>query len=43
MKLRTRIEGGGTPRLERWGVDSEYGRLREVLVGPVRQLRLAGG
>ena len=35
MKLKTRIEGGGTPRLEHWGVDSEYGRLREVLVGPV--------
>jgi N-dimethylarginine dimethylaminohydrolase len=35
MKLKTRIEGGSTPRLERWGVDSEYGRLREVLVGPV--------
>ena len=35
MKLRTRVEGGGTPRSERWGVDSEYGRLREVLVGPI--------
>jgi N-dimethylarginine dimethylaminohydrolase len=35
MKLRTRVEGGGTPRPERWGVDSEYGRLRDVLVGPI--------
>ncbi|HMK85123.1 MAG TPA: arginine deiminase family protein [Steroidobacteraceae bacterium] len=35
MKLRTRVEGGGTPRSERWGVDSEYGRLRDVLVGPI--------
>ncbi len=35
MKLRTRVEGGGTPRTERWGVDSEYGRLRDVLVGPI--------
>ena len=35
MRLRTRLEGGGTPRLERWGVDSEYGTLREVLVGPI--------
>jgi N-dimethylarginine dimethylaminohydrolase len=35
MRLRTRVEGGGTPRLERWGVDSEYGRLRDVLVGPI--------
>ncbi len=33
--LRTRIEGGGTPRPARWGVDSEYGRLRDVLVGPI--------
>jgi len=35
MALRTRYEGGGTPALERWGVDSEYGTLRDVLVGPV--------
>ena len=35
MQLRTRIDGGGTPRLERWGVDSEYGVLRDVLVGPI--------
>ena len=31
-QLRTRFDGGGTPQPERWGVDSEYGRLREVLV-----------
>jgi N-dimethylarginine dimethylaminohydrolase len=35
MRLRTRLEGGGSTRLERWGVDSEYGTLREVLVGPI--------
>jgi N-dimethylarginine dimethylaminohydrolase len=35
MQLRTRIDGGGTPRPARWGVDSEYGVLRDVLVGPV--------
>jgi len=35
MQLRTRLEDGGTPRLERWGVDSEYGTLRDVLVGPI--------
>jgi N-dimethylarginine dimethylaminohydrolase len=35
MHLRTRLEDGGTPRLERWGVDSEYGTLRDVLVGPI--------
>jgi hypothetical protein len=28
-QLRTRMDGGGTPRLDRWGVDSEYGALRE--------------
>ena len=35
MKLRTRVEGGGSTALERWGVDSEYGRLRDVLIGPI--------
>ncbi len=35
MQLRTRLEGGGTPRPERWGVDSEHGTLRDVLVGPI--------
>jgi N-dimethylarginine dimethylaminohydrolase len=33
--LRTRVEGGGTPLAGNWGIDSEYGRLRDVLVGPV--------
>lgn len=33
--LRTRIDGGGTPRSEHWGVDSEYGTLHDVLVGPI--------
>ena len=35
MKLRTRLPGGGTPRPQNWGVDSEYGRLRDLLVGPI--------
>lgn len=35
MQLRTRAEGGGTPRATRWGLDSEYGRMRDVLVGPI--------
>lgn len=34
-QLGTRIEGGGTPTLTRWGIDSEYGRLRDVLIGPI--------
>ncbi len=33
--LRARIDGGGTPRPNRWGIDSEYGVLRDVLVGPI--------
>lgn len=35
MQLRTRIEGGGTARPNAWGLDSEYGVLRDVLVGPI--------
>jgi N-dimethylarginine dimethylaminohydrolase len=35
MQLRARVEGGGTPALTRWGIDSEYGRLRDVLIGPI--------
>ncbi len=29
------MDGGSTPRPENWGVDSEYGTLRDVLLGPV--------
>ncbi len=35
MQLGTRVAGGGTPRPHTWGVDSEYGRLHDVLVGPI--------
>jgi N-dimethylarginine dimethylaminohydrolase len=35
MQLTTRIPGGGTPRPDNWGIDSEYGRLRDLLVGPI--------
>ena len=34
FNLRARQEGGGTPTLGDWGVDSEYGVLRDVLLGP---------
>jgi len=34
-QLRARKEGGGTTALTRWGIDSEYGRLRDVLIGPI--------
>jgi N-dimethylarginine dimethylaminohydrolase len=33
--LRTRLESGGTPRPAKWGIDSEYGVLRDVLIGPI--------
>jgi len=33
--LRARHEGGGTPTLKNWGADSDYGVLRDVLLGPV--------
>ena len=42
-QLRTRIDGGGTPRPSRWGLDSEYGRLRDVLIGPVDHFSWQGG
>ena len=32
--LRSRRREGGTPTLENWGVNSEYGRLSDVLLGP---------
>ena len=35
LTLRTRIAGGGTARSKDWGIDSEYGVLRDVLVGPI--------
>ncbi len=39
FSLRVRSPGGGTPRLENWGVDSEYGVLRDVLLGPADNYR----
>ncbi|MEM0952751.1 MAG: arginine deiminase family protein [Pseudomonadota bacterium] len=35
MLLQNRQEGGGTPTAAPWGIDSEHGRLRDLLVGPV--------
>ncbi len=43
MQLRTRVEGGGTPRPGGWGIDSEYGVLRDVLVGPIDHFTLQAG
>jgi len=38
--MRIRQHGGGTPVLNDWGVNSEYGTLRDVLLGPVDNLTL---
>jgi len=35
IPLRARVEGGGTPLPARWGIDSETGVLRDVLIGPI--------
>ena len=35
MQIRTRQEGGGTAAASHWGIDSEHGRLRDLLVGPI--------
>lgn len=40
--LRARHEGGGTPVLDDWGVDSEYGVLRDVLLGSAGAFRWLG-
>jgi len=34
FSLRCRVEGGGTPELQQWGADCEYGVLTDVLLGP---------
>lgn len=39
FSLRCRREDGGTPRLNHWGADSDYGVLRDVLLGPIENYR----
>ncbi len=34
FSLRCRKNGGGTPALQSWGADCDYGVLRDVLLGP---------
>ena len=34
FSLQCRKEGGGTPILENWGADCDYGVLKDVLLGP---------
>ena len=40
--LRARREGGSTPELRDWGVNSEYGILRDVLLGSPECFRWMG-
>lgn len=40
--LQTRSASGGTEVLERWGIDSEYGTLRDVLLGRPECFRWLG-
>ena len=40
--LGTRLAGGSTPVLDRFGVDSEHGRMRDVLLGDPATFRWLG-
>jgi N-dimethylarginine dimethylaminohydrolase len=40
--LQVREPGGGSPRSDRWGIDSEYGQLRDVLLGSPESFRWLG-
>lgn len=40
--LQARVPGGGSKVLERWGIDSEYGTLRDVLLGNPEHFRWLG-
>ena len=37
--LRARGDGGGTPTLNAWGANSDYGTLKSVLLGPIENYR----
>ena len=39
FSLRVRRGGGGTPTLNNWGANSDYGTLRSVLLGPIENYR----
>lgn len=39
FSLRNRRDGGGTPLLNEWGANSDYGTLRSVLLGPIENYR----
>ena len=39
FKLKNRNNNGNTPILNYWGASSEYGVLKDVLIGPVENYR----
>jgi N-dimethylarginine dimethylaminohydrolase len=39
FNLRNRREDGNTPMLDNWGANSDYGLLRDVLLGPAENYR----
>lgn len=39
FNLRNRRDGGNTPMLDNWGANSDYGVLRDVLLGPAENYR----
>lgn len=39
FSLRARRDGGGTPILNNWGANSDYGTLRSVLLGPIENYK----
>jgi N-dimethylarginine dimethylaminohydrolase len=42
IPLRARVEGGGTPEMQRWYLKSETGPLKDVLLGPAESFRWLG-
>jgi N-dimethylarginine dimethylaminohydrolase len=42
MPLRARVEGGGTPEMQDWKIESETGQLKDVLLGPPESFRWMG-
>jgi N-dimethylarginine dimethylaminohydrolase len=42
VPLRARVEGGGTPEMQDWKIESETGPLRDVLLGPPESFRWMG-
>jgi len=41
--FKHRVDGGSTPELSRWGINSEYGVLKDLLVGPIDNYQWQSG